>query len=364
MGLEGWTSRFEPVPSLPPRLRSVELDASGRGGASGLPDCGLVVKPSGRGLAFEPREVRFEADAVERVARFRATVLERSVLRGRLEDEHGMGIPGELVELAEPERVSAVTGADGSFEVRSYLQLDQWFLAILPTSSWVMAQDRPVDWSYYGGSWRMHRDRFVPEEDAVLVATKAAVVSGRLVGSEGEAVAYEWVYLEFGNAGEAGGWTPVSRELTDRDGRFRFPRQRPLFGRLRVVADGFSGRSVLASPEKGGELDVGELRLPRGGAVTGVVRDGEGKPVAGARVWLNGWDRGLGTRRRGTEDAFTDRRGRYRFAGVAAGDFGLVAGWNLMNPRGTDVEAFAVGDEETVVVDMKAGDLDELMSGR
>jgi len=155
----------------------------------------------------------------------------------------------------------------------------------------------------------VHEGGFFPGEDVVLVATKAAVISGRLVGSEGEGVGYEWVYLEFASTGEEDAWNQFDWDRTDRDGRFSFPRQRPQFGRLRVVADGLSGRSVIASPEKGGEFDVGELRLPRGGTVTGVVRDGEGKPVAGARVWLNGWDRGRGTWRRGTEDAFSDRRG-------------------------------------------------------
>jgi len=55
------------------------------------------------------------------------------------------------------------------------------------------------------------------------------------------------------------------------------------------------------------------------GTITGVVRNGDGKPLGGARVTLNGG------RNATARDMSTSATGQFHFEGLAAGDYVLVA---------------------------------------
>lgn len=129
-------------------------------------------------------------------------------------------------------------------------------------------------------------------------------------------------------------------------------------GTLGASRDGY-GESYGRSP--GGE---DELRLVLGrtfASVAGVVRDADAAPVAGALVMLRpaGQDRrrtadGLLLEPRVERHAYTDREGRYRFAGTAPGNVRVWATAWPRNPAWTETELVAFQDA-TIDLQLKRG---------
>ncbi|MCC6523655.1 MAG: carboxypeptidase regulatory-like domain-containing protein [Polyangiaceae bacterium] len=85
-------------------------------------------------------------------------------------------------------------------------------------------------------------------------------------------------------------WTPVGvrRAKTDKEGLFAFADLGAGAARLFVHKSGYAPRelSVVIGGEPGRPVDLGRFELEQGGAVRGVVRDADDKPIAGARVAL------------------------------------------------------------------------------
>jgi hypothetical protein len=73
---------------------------------------------------------------------------------------------------------------------------------------------------------------------------------------------------------------------TDASGRFRLAELAPGSARMMVTKEGygFDERTVNLEPDGYGRVSLGRIELERGGSVEGVVLDGRGDPVAGARV--------------------------------------------------------------------------------
>ena len=176
----------------------------------------------------------------------------------------------------------------------------------------------------------------------------ARVISGSGLGSAtaaGEPDSTNVAASDFEDLGArtlAGG---VGRQLaervevtTDEQGRFRL---QPPFASsgigLRVLARGHAILDRRVGRPADGDLDVGILALERGVVVAGRVLDGQGEPVAGARVSRvpEAEERMLGTTEldvsapneqyREGEGCVTDSAGSFELVHVAAGEFSLRA---------------------------------------
>lgn len=75
----------------------------------------------------------------------------------------------------------------------------------------------------------------------------------------------------------------------------------------------------------GGTIDLGDIRLMRGGAITGRVTDTHGEPVVGARVAAVGRPRGGDVLVSMGGTAITDDRGSYRLHGLMPGKYTVRA---------------------------------------
>jgi protocatechuate 3,4-dioxygenase beta subunit len=155
-------------------------------------------------------------------------------------------------------------------------------------------------------------------------------VRGRVASTAGRPLPYATVAL----LDPARRWQGEQAVLTDVRGEYRVEDLRPATYEVRVVAPGFApppgddpSAWRVAVPEGSGEV-VKDLVLAPGGELSGVVRDPDGAPVAGARVSLLA---------PGVHDlaAVADAAGAWRLAGV---------------PPGTDVVVVAEHDDWTRAV--------------
>jgi Carboxypeptidase regulatory-like domain len=156
-----------------------------------------------------------------------------------------------------------------------------------------------------------------------VVADRAASVSGKLLDAEGTPVFGADVQLER----EVYGCGPDSRvasSRTGRDGSFRLRRldAHPGFlAWLRLTAtEGLHVEGPMhLSP--GRDLDLGTIRLPRPAVIEGSAIGSDGRPILGQTVWLVRNPPLPHTEAFWT--ACTDRRGRFRFAGLPAGSYAV-----------------------------------------
>jgi protocatechuate 3,4-dioxygenase beta subunit len=108
-----------------------------------------------------------------------------------------------------------------------------------------------------------------------------------------------------------------ARTVTDASGAFRLAGLAPDGYDVTVSAAGFSRAVRRGVTVAGGERFPLEVLLEGVGAVAGEVRDGQGRPVAGARVRGGSrWGGGLGS---APAEALTDASGVYRLEGLDAG---------------------------------------------
>lgn len=103
--------------------------------------------------------------------------------------------------------------------------------------------------------------------------------------------------------------------------------------RLYFTRPGFANDVLRVAAQAGKRVDLGEITLREGGAASGVVVDGDGRPVAGIRVRASGAKRALPagelrmieTTALGAAEARTDELGRFQLEGLLAGSVDLDA---------------------------------------
>lgn len=143
----------------------------------------------------------------------------------------------------------------------------------------------------------------------------------------------------------AGTWQVASTASTDEEGRFRVD---GLDGRPMVRVDHPAFQQVVLE-----EVDLEEepfvtVRLEKGGALEGTVRDGKGDPLPGAQV--RAFNIGVGGGK-----AVTDAEGHYRIEGLAPGTMAVtkvdVPGTSI----GEQVVRVQIRDGETTRRDFPAG---------
>lgn len=165
------------------------------------------------------------------------------------------------------------------------------------------------------------------EPPTVVLRSQPHVV-GRAIDAEGRAIAGADVLLfETGQNGDVHGiavrshlvtrFVTDEREVTDAEGRFAVPLPESVErGYVQVRASGFAPAEAgpWRARRRDGDVDVGDVRVVRGGAIEGRVLDAAGSPKVGAVVVASRGD-GLPATKR------TDEQGRFAFERLTPGDW-------------------------------------------
>lgn len=235
----------------------------------------VVAVQGGHGPGGE--QVRSPAEATGLVIR----LTHPSFLAGKVVDRAGQPIAGAKVSAAytyrfngemlylppEEARPPVVTDAQGRFR-----------LAPLAANSRVVLT---VEHPSYPPLSAMRMPFASGRDDLMISLAPPSVVVGRVVDGDGRPAAGVTVRCE--------GWgPPVPSETTDGEGRFRFTRLREDHYHFRAelpgeIPDSVSDTQGVVPPE-GGEARCPDLRLVRGGVVTGKVTDEKGQPIAGIPI--------------------------------------------------------------------------------
>ncbi len=151
-------------------------------------------------------------------------------------------------------------------------------------------------------------------------------VTGRLLDAGGAPAASNGVYIQklYGD----GLWHSEYDVLTGNDGSYRLGIYDPGFYRVVTAWPGQrspSAQSAVFEVSSRGQTFSGkDLRMPPGGAITGVVRRPDGTPFHSAQLELVGIVDGRLVTEFGAY-AFADANGRYRFEDLAAGTYRVLA---------------------------------------
>lgn len=292
---------------LPTALAAASL-ATGTFAASGLPPRACIhLELELADAAFAP--VRDFVPTSVRSWQTSLRVTEPSPLRGRLVDDRGQGQGGiALAAVAHDEPWSmqrprvTISKGDGSFA----------FAAPVADGAKVSITSLDPAVRIPGGDPGPGLVVHDPATVHTVRVEQSTRLTGRILAPDGRPVVGAEVLVMRGEHQVVN---------TDLDGRFFCvdrPLDRAIVARLFVNEPVGSGEFEFAA-QTDGEQDLGELRLVGGSAIRGVVRDGAGRPLPGARVWIDGEDQ---PRSRFT---LTDRDGRYAFAGLAKGTFRVAA---------------------------------------
>lgn len=252
-----------------------------------------------------------------------------AVVKGSVRDPGGRPLAGlhlkQWRSKAPPD--VAVTGDDGAFSLSTVVSASGFFSLELDDDDYVIHRK-----DSYSHSAIIHAGSYFakgPVSGAhAITADRAASVAGSVVDCEGAPVFGAEVRLladDNEHETQVAGSLPDScfaSATTARDGSFAMRRLDSHLGFtlwLRITSPrGIHAHGPL-SIAPGKNVQLGTVKLPRPCVIEGTIVDGAGGPRAGIRVSLFR-DRTLPH----TEDywtSYTDRRGRYRFAGLPAGKY-------------------------------------------
>ena len=160
------------------------------------------------------------------------------------------------------------------------------------------------------------------QSDAARRRSKS--ITGRLVDESGQPIANAGVYLR-----KAGPLTGPTRSLgTDEDGRFHADDLASGAYTVMPFVPGYVPASEAAGREYYSIGDVVNLRVMKGGVITGAVTNSSGEPVVGVRVSAIRVRDGESKPIRGASQSGiprqTDDRGVYRIYGLAPGSYLVV----------------------------------------
>jgi protocatechuate 3,4-dioxygenase beta subunit len=295
------------LPSSASDLMSAEARADGTFALGPLPvgALGLAVSAPGR------ERVRVEATVPARgsTADIGDVVLDTGlVVRGRVTDREGTGIPGAAVRAMRrsggPSRGEAESADDGAFVVGG-----------LETGRYEVAAAEP---GY--ASARVAAD--AGGDPVELVLESGGTIAGRVVDAEGQPEGEADVQAQPADASDAHGWGSGYGRADEGEGAFAL---RDLAAGTYVLVARAAGRGgatlrgvrVVA----GRTTDVGTITLARGGVVRGTVVDADGEGVPGATVMA---ERDVNVRT-SELSAQTGSTGGFEIRGVPPGTFSVTA---------------------------------------
>lgn len=201
------------------------------------------------------------------------------VLRGRVSDaDSGRPVPGARVALHstfDPGSAPrfATSGADGTFDVRTPPM--EAFRA-----GFVLA---------HGHEPLVPRQETAPGGSLDLRLVELPRIAGRVVDDGTGAPVPEFsIGAAASDDPMSGFWPPGTEYVRDPDGRFDVAARRGEGVRLLVRAPGHAPRILDPVDTRAGDVRRLEVRLSRGTTVRGRVVDTAGRPVAGARIRIEG----------------------------------------------------------------------------
>ncbi|MEQ8767326.1 MAG: carboxypeptidase regulatory-like domain-containing protein [Planctomycetota bacterium] len=227
-------------------------------------------------------------------------------VRGRIQDEHGIGLEGYRLELrAEGVRSSSATTNElGEFSLIPRTQRSELWIRV--NDGWELAVT-PVD----------------AGDSLIYVLERSGVIFGRVVQAAGG--------KPIGGArvsGKSGLYNP-STVQTDSEGRFELIRFPMADVSLAVSAAGYAiERRTISLEEGASRAEVRIELIPGAGHLRGVVLSGDREPVAGAELlYLNGlvgtWAESLRARSRFIQTR-TGPDGRFELASAPVGESGSL----------------------------------------
>ncbi|HYH09306.1 MAG TPA: carboxypeptidase-like regulatory domain-containing protein, partial [Thermoanaerobaculia bacterium] len=292
VGVRTWIAENVPVPLL----RESESAADGTWEVVALPAGRGEWRAAARGFAPVARAVTLAASTID----LGIVVLDREV-RVAVEVRDERGQPVEGAQLSVRDTVIAATDAEGRATVPA-----------IEGQSFELTAGAP---HHRGVTMTVP----VPFPKPVEIAlARAFRVTGRLVESGGAPVADAMVSAVRG--------TTLSRHRTDASGRFDLDLEAGVAHTLEFrstqsalvaieVAEGLAGES----------RDLGDVTAPAGVVVTGkLVREDDGSPVSGARVWMPRPSEAgalMAWAFRDVLQTVTDSSGTFRLAGLPATPF-------------------------------------------
>lgn len=221
-------------------------------------------------------------------------------IRGRVMEESGSGVPGARISALIPtgtenrETLFAEADAEGRFVLRGLKDV-----AYMVGATAV-------------GFAPLQKSLTASTDEQILTLKRSITLSGRIVDPDGAPVGRAQVSAQRGDDRQT-----FRFGRSGADGRFTF--DLPELGdfTLSTAVEGFE-RSVRTVPVTG-PSEIGDWSLSRGLRVRGVVVDGKGTPVQGARV------ENQSTRQFPITFAETDEKGAFEMRGASPGLIRLVA---------------------------------------
>jgi 5-hydroxyisourate hydrolase-like protein (transthyretin family) len=312
---------------MPPAWDHPRTDAKGRCELTDLPDLDYLLRPTWSGLVFTPGEMNVKAGTGPHVLHFAAKRQGDAALacRAVLRDVEGKVLPGVRLALRRSNElllVEATTGDDGTATFACQHAAGTEVIVHSLDPRWTVDPRQEKAATYI--DWRLANKQPWTVDPAVpleLRALPACSVTGHVTLPDGRAAAFVRIDAEAEDSGMSR-WMNFASTTTDRDGGFRLAGLHPLPQAIRLHVEGHGGSITsepLAIAEAGKAVSL-DLKLSPPATVEGVVRDPQGKPAPGIRVWLRSWDIARRQLKSGSVvEVVTDRQGRYRFAGVPPG---------------------------------------------
>lgn len=296
-------STFEVAGNVLSTVGSVKSDESGSFELK-LPDGTYQLNASAEGYGSTSTTAHL-GEAV-------SLVLPKSgVIEGRVLDERGEPVRRFAIDVlsvvtaetpATPPLFSRTfESADGSFRVD---QLPSWDIVVRVTAAEFAPTFSPMTTVRAGDVEKME-----------LTLTKGCILTGRAVDSSGAPL--PGVYVDAESLLAAGEMSNVAMEAaaqaqTEDDGSFSLPH----VPKGTVAVRGYDGSNAVSSIEvevsSCDSLAPVKLVMSPGGSLSGVARDADGKPVAGARLTLM-------HRPIGFVNTVSDEEGRFEFEQVPPG---------------------------------------------
>jgi hypothetical protein len=314
-------SRTQPRPIFTSTGRSAD---DGSFTLRGLPAgiYGMAATADGYGAGRVPK-VEVDSAPVEVV------MAKKGGVSGRVTGPDGAPVTSFSLELMRTRRNSTQYGAtELTWQIND--PSGSYKLEGLDSSTYVLLVRAPGSCPTYSPGFHIQREIVLGID---VQMRRGGTIVGLVTGGDGQALARAKVSFHgpgyeppvgdgfFGPDGSDPDNVPSLEAMTDASGRFVIEHAEP--GNMKIYVEHAKHLPELLAvnvPEAG-TAEVGTIRLYAGGSIFGLAVDETGAALSGGTVNLN-YQEGEGLISR---DALLDARGRFRFDGLRAGNYEIVA---------------------------------------